>query len=894
MKLFYIFILQILFCSLSLQAVATPNVNYTINNSWQFMRSNEIKTLADISSNSKNAEWVNIPHTWNDKDVIDEEEGYYRGMGWYIKEVSIPTSFKEKEVFLQFEGVNTLAEVYINGQLSGTHVGGYTRFVVPVSKFITFDDQQLTTTFKIVVKVDNSFNKNRPSLTADFTFFGGIYRDINLITKDKVHFNFEQDGSNGCFLTTPKVSVEKGELHLKAHIKNDASSKKKIKLISKIFDPKGKLIAEKISKINLVPQQNSTIDIDLDAVDQPQLWDTKTPHLYQVVCELWDAKTNTKVDEVVNPLGFRWFEFDVEKGFFLNGQSLKLIGTNRHQDYKGIGNALPDYLHVEDIRIMKEMGSNFLRIAHYPQDPYILEACDRLGILATVETPVINTVTENEQFDKNCLSAQLEMIRQSYNHPSLIIWAYMNEILLKPKYKKDPVRYKKYTDYIVQLANKLETLTREEDPFRYTMIPNHGGMETYRDAGLTEVPMIVGWNIYDGWYGREYDALEAKLIKFHEGVNKPFIITEYGAGADPRLHTLNPTRFDFTQEYATNYHQHYVKVIHKLPFVAGANVWNYADFSSEHRVDAVQSVNNKGLVGIDRKPKDVYYFYQAALLEKPFVGIAAKTWKRRTCIENQEGKSVMPVQVFSNQEQVELFINGKSCGKKKVEEKIAVFEVPFIHGINRLKAVTSTLEDYAEVRINILPQKLDTFPANGFSINLGDERFFYDDQIDQAWGIGKKYTEGSWGTIGGTPYVRPSKRKQHPYGTNHTIQGTYNDPVYQTQLVGIEKFRMDVPPGVYDVQLHFAELEGSSAKHLPYDLMEGEQVDKEQISRTFSVKINDQLILNRLDILTQFGEYKAIKYKAQIRVEEGQPLLIEFDKIIGEPVMNAIEIYKKI
>ncbi|WP_052444800.1 glycoside hydrolase family 2 TIM barrel-domain containing protein [Flammeovirga sp. OC4] len=875
---------------------AQDNIQHTINESWKFIKSDEIVDVKDFYSKLGIAKSVDLPHTWNDKDVVDETKGYYRGTGWYAKEVRIPTSYKNKEVFLFFEGVNTVAEVYINSKLAGQHIGGYTRFVIPISDLIQFDEEKKLTTFKVTVKADNRFDENVPTLAADFTFFGGIYRDVNLVVKDKVHFNFEEDASNGCFITTPKVTADQGEVHLKAHIKNSDLSKKKIKLINKIYSPTHQLIQEKVSKLTLQPNKTTNYEFDFDAVTTPLLWSPNTPHLYSIVSEIWDVKTNTKLDEVINPLGFRWFKFDTEKGFFLNGEPLKLIGTNRHQDYKNIGNALPDYLHTEDVRMMKEMGSNFLRISHYPQDPAILEACDRLGILTTVETPVVNTITENETFDKNCLSAQLEMIRQNYNHPSLIIWAYMNEILLKPKYKNDPQRYKKYTDYVLQLAQKLETLTRREDPYRYTMIPNHSGLERYKEAGLTDVPMIVGWNIYDGWYGREFDALEAKLTKYHEGVDKPLIITEYGAGADPRLHSLNPTRFDFTQEYATAYHQHYMKVIKKLPFVAGANVWNYADFSSEQRVDAVQSINNKGLVGIDRKPKDVFYFYQASLLKTPFIGISTKSWKRRSCIEDLENKgfATMPVQVFSNQSEVELFINGKSIGSQKVQDAIATFEVPFTNGINRLKAVAGKVEDYSEVRIDLLPQSFETFPINGLSINLGDERFFYDDQIDQAWGLNQNYTKGSWGSIGGKPFIKTKKRKQHPYGTNQPVAGTFNDPIYQTQLVGIEEFRLDVPPGLYEVRLHFAELEGTDANHLPYDLTDTEAVKTGKVSRTFSVKINNQMVINKLDLLNQYGEYKKVKIKSQTRVGKDEPLIIQFDKVIGEPVLNAIEIYKKL
>ncbi|WPR70152.1 glycoside hydrolase family 2 TIM barrel-domain containing protein [Flavobacterium sp. NG2] len=884
----YVFLLQT-FCS-----QLTAQIKYTVNDAWQFVQDKSITEINQLK-NHKGVK-VAIPHTWNDKDVMDEEEGFYRGAGWYTKTIKIPTAYKDKEVFLFFEGVAMVSEVYINNKLANKHVGGFTRFVVPVSKFIDFDTSKNSTSFTVVVKADNSYDDDVPPLHADFTFFGGIYRDVNLVVTDKVHFSIEEDAANGVFVTTPKVSAQKGEVQLKVKIKNDDKANQNVKLVTKLIGPNQQLVSEKVQTLKLKSGIANEFNFALNSVTNPELWSPDTPNLYKVVCEIFDAKNNQKIDESTNSLGFRWFAFDVDKGFFLNGKHLKLVGTNRHQDFKDIGNAVPDHIHVEDILRMKEMGSNFLRIAHYPQDPIILEMCDRLGILTTVETPIVDTVTESEAFTQNCLSAQLEMIRQNYNHPSLIIWAYMNEVILHPRYGNDKERYKKYTNYIVELAQKIEKLTRAEDPYRYTMIPNHNGLERYHEAGLTEVPMIVGWNIYLGWYGGSYDLLPERIEKFHSTIKKTMIITEYGAGVDPRLHTLNPMRFDYSQEYGTEFHKYYLEYFMKQDFVAGVNVWNYADFNSEDRIDAVQSINNKGLVGLDRKPKDVFYYYQASLLSKPFLAIATKTWNQRSQVEDKEGAGVatMQVQVFSNQNEVTLFINGKSLGAKKVEDKIAIFNVPFVDGINQLVAKSGDIvEDFSTIRVNIIPISLKNFPATGFSINVGDQRFFYDDKIDQAWLFDKEYTPGSWGHIGGKPYVRPEKNVQQPYGAKQTIKGTFNDPIYQTQLVGIEQYRFDVPPGLYEIKLHFAELEGSKAKHLAFDLIEESKEVTKVTNRKFSILINDKKVIANLDLLGDYGEYQAVKIKSEVSVKEGEPLLVNFKKIVGEPVLNAIEIYKK-
>jgi beta-galactosidase len=873
-------------------------INRSLNESWRFSKDSTITNINQFVTHLNKTTLVDIPHTWNDKDVIDEKEGFYRGAGWYAKTIKVPSTYKNKQVFLYFEGVSTVAKIYINKQLRATHIGGYTRFVVPVSDFINFSNADNFSTFDVVIKADNSYHTDVPPLSADFTFFGGVYRDVHLIVKEKVHFNLEDYATNGVYISTPNVSKDEGKIHFKTKIKNDKTTSEKVILLTKIYDSKNKLVQEISKKIKL--KKNDVTESEYDeSIKNPLLWSPDKPNLYRVVCEIYDTKTKDKIDESVNPLGFRWYKFDYEKGFFLNGKHLKLIGTNRHQDFKEIGNALLDYIHIDDIKRIKEMGSNFLRISHYPQDEAILEMCDKLGIITTVETPNVNAISQTEAFAQNSINAQVEMIRQNYNHPSIIIWAYMNEILLRPPFARNGEDYKSYIKDVAKLANRIEEVTRKEDAFRYTMIPNHGNLKQYQEAGLTEIPMIVGWNIYNGWYGGAFTTLDDKMLDIHQHIKKPMIIAEYGAGVDPRLHTLEPLRFDFSQEYGTQQHQYYLDFIKKQDYIAGANVWNYADFSSESRVDVVQSVNNKGLVSLDRTPKDAYFLYQANLLEEPFIAIGTKTWNKRSHIEDSHGSGVstMPVQIFSNQKEIELMHNGKSLGIKTVENAIAVFQVPFINGVNKLKAQNTAenfQEDFSLVSVNVLPISLKDFPSSGLSINLGDKRFFYDDKINQPWAISREYSKGSWGHVGGTPYVKVMQSMQQPYGAKQTIKGTINHPLYQTQLIGIEQYRFDVNPGVYQVILHFAELEGKEVKPLAYDLSEGNTNKTKLANRSFSVFINDKEVLQELDILNQYGEYRAVKIKSEISIDEGKSLIIDFKKKIGEAILNAIEIYKKL
>jgi hypothetical protein len=320
--------------------------------------------------------------------------------------------------------------------------------------------------------------------------------------------------------------------------------------------------------------------------------------------------SNEIIDRITQKIGFRYYHFDPDQGFYLNGKSVKLLGVNRHQDMPGKGNALSNADHWRDVRMIKQMGSNFLRTAHYPQDPAILEACDSLGLLVSMEIPLDHEINKTEIFDDNCKLMMTEMIRQYYNHPSIIIWAYMNEMFLGKKLQRD----KQFINDVVKLARELENLSRAEDPYRYTMIPNHGDFDIYYQSGLTDIPMIVGWNLYYGWYSPDFQGLTEFLSHAHTKIpDKAFIISEYGAGADPRIRNDTPKRFDFSIDWQNEFHKSHISQIKQMDFVAGAAVWNMFDFGSENRQDAVPNINSKGLCTFDRQPKEAFFIYRDSL-----------------------------------------------------------------------------------------------------------------------------------------------------------------------------------------------------------------------------------------------------------------------------------------
>jgi beta-galactosidase len=603
---------------------------------------------------------------------------------------------------------------------------------------------------------------------------------------------------------------------------------------------------------------------------------------------------------VSSPLGVRWFRFDAAQGFFLNGQPLKLIGTNRHQDYPGLGNALPTALAERDVQLLKEMGGNFLRVSHYPQDPAVLAACDRLGILASVEIPVVNAITDSPAFFQNCRQMQTEMIRQSFNHPSVVIWAYMNEVLLRlpPGLKRDNEPGHAYLRRVQALARQLDSLSRREDPARYTMLVCHGDLDLYKQAGLLAVPQVLGWNLYQGWYSGDLAGFPKFLDRLHQELpTTPLLVTEYGADSDERLHSPSPKRFDKTTEYANRYHQFYLQAIQERAFVAGSTVWNLAEFNSETRQEAVPHINNKSLLTGDRRPKDAYLYYQASLLKTPFLKIGSRAWTLRA------GPAAGPdslvcrqvVEVYTNQPRVQLLLNGRALGTRPVQGGVARFSVPFGPGLNQLRAQVpgQDLGDEVTIDFQVIPARLvDTrLPFTELNVSLGDERTFTDTKLHQVWVPEQPYALGGWGYVGGHVYKLPGDRL--PYGSDRNILGTDYDAVYETQRLGLSEFRLDVPDGEYEITLHFAELEAApAAEQLAYNLA-GEKAATTAAtpaSRAFSVLANGQLVLPMLGTDTYLRPLQAASVKVPVSARAGQGIRLVFRAEAGEAFLNGVQV----
>lgn len=839
------------------QPAAASGYERSINDGWSFRKDGD--TLAKT---------VSFPHTWNAGDATDDEPGYFRGIGWYERSIVVNDELPGNRVFVRFEGANQEVDLFVNGHHAGNHKGGYTAFVFEVSGLI----HSGANAFRI--KVDNSHNEGIPPVGADFTFFGGVYRDVSLVFVPENHISIEHYAGSGVYVTTPEVSTARATVDMETHL-HILHPSKGLVLEHVILSPEGKQIAS-VRKTLRKPSGEMVIHASA-VVPNPQLWDVDSPQLYAVVTRLSD-KNGVVIDARRNTFGIRSFRFDPDKGFFLNGRHLKLIGTNRHQDYSGKGNALPDEMHLRDIRLLKDMGANFLRISHYPQDDLVLAECDRLGVLACVEIPVVNRVGTAHDFTRNCVNMAKEMVYQNFNHPSMVAWAYMNEVLLD----KSP------WDKVKDCALAIDRTLRETDPSRPTMIPCDGDRKKYKESGLGDIPDILGFNLYHGWYYGSFAKLGSALDKIHDTFpGKALIVSEYGADADSRLHSFAPERQDYTCDYALLFHKNYIPVILEKEYLAGGAIWNLNDFHSEARGFAVPHFNCKGITTSDRTPKDIYWLYKALLAKRPFVRIGGADWNIRGGQETS-GVCMQPVEVFATAPEVELFLNGASLGTQAVANGSALFDVPFRAGENVLEARGSDgAADLQRVDFRLVPEEMAHFRE--INVLLGTRRYFEDKIGAQIWIPEQEYRPGSWGYVGGERMVQQTSGGPRP-AFEADIAGTGLDPLFQTQRAGLEAFKADVPDGNYYVYLYFAELTGPfRGKPMLYDIG-NVTMSSGEAERVFSVSINGTTVLRDVNLAGEYGYNTAVIMRFPVDVEGGKGLSVDFIPSKGLPVLNAIRI----
>ncbi len=816
---------------------------------------------------------VHLPHTWN-SDAYSTK-AYYRGIGKYARGLRVPESFQGKKIYLKFDGIACAGEISLDGCKIGETIGGYSSHTFEITPFVDFGKN-----YMLSVDVDNS-RKDIPPYSADFTFMGGIYRDVWLIALSDVHLDIVEGPEEGFSVSTVVSDNGKWNVDVSGTVINEASVKADVEIKMTVSDASGCMVASASRKMSLGGHDSKSFSIQTDELENVMLWSPEIPNLYKVSVDI--VKDKKKQDSGLCSTAFRTFGFDEQGRFLLNGKPYKLRGMCRHQDRKPLGIALLDEQHRQDMKLAKEMGANFVRISHYPQDDAVLEMCDRLGLIAWEEIPVIDYVPETPGFDDNCESMLRDMIRRHRNHPSIAMWGYMNEILLRV-----PGNGRKETiDRTRQLAHRLESVVKEEDPDRMTSMAFHGS-DTYHDAGLSAITDVKGWNLYQGWYGGKLEEFEKFLSRQHrEHPDHRLIVSEYGAGSDVRIHSFSPEPFDFSIEYQQKYLEHYLPVIEDSAFVAGASHWNLIDFSSANREESMPHINNKGILTNDRKKKDVFYYYSAMWHQREcdtIVHIAVDDWRERTDLVSADGKVSHPVKIYTNLPAIALSVNGVALEVEDVENQTAVFDAILSDGNNILIAydpLSGKVFDVAEIDLVGIPLfdgKLGLSDRE-LCVNVGSSCWFRSDDTGLSWLPDREYSEGSgFGYVGG-------KRES----TTSDILLTPDDPLFQSCRKGLSEYRFDVPPGDYEVELLFAELASPSEKSaylLGVDMGEGE-----------SEWTNMDIIINDEVVETGFSpglgsEGKAMVRRRYVTSSLDSSLRICFDRNRGTTHLSAVKIRK--
>ena len=624
--------------------------------------------------------WVNLPHTWNHIDGQDGNNDLYRGTAFYAKTVQKIDLPKTDCYIMEVNGANSSAKLYWNGKWIAEHHGGYSTWRVDVTEVI--EDTNL-----IVFEVDNAVNQEVYPQNADFTFYGGLYRDVNLICTSESHFDLSYYGGKG-IMVTPVIKDKDAELSVEVWVQN---RKENQMLHYTVRNQEGKSIAKSVTKETKA----------LFTLKEVHKWNgKKDPYLYSVEVELYQEKNC--VDSVFSYFGCRSFQIDAERGFLLNGEEYPLRGMSRHQDWWGIGNALLPEHHEKDMELFCEIGATSVRLAHYQHDQYFYDLCDKNGIIVWAEIPYISSHLENGT--ENTIQQMKELIVQNYNHPSIVVWGLSNELNIGKSPENDAL--------IIENHRKLNELVHHMDKTRLTTmacVSSCGSGHAY-----VAIPDTVAFNHYFGWYGGELDDYGIWFDKFHEEYPKrPVGISEYGCEA-LNWHNSNPEAGDYSEEYQAVYHEALIKQLYSRKYLWASYVWNMFDFGADARNEGGENgQNHKGLVTLDRKyKKDAFYAYKAWLSDEPFVHICGKRYVDRV-------EDVTKVTVYSNQPTVELFANDKSLGIMEAEDHFFYFEVPN-SGETVLHAVAGSVKDKSFIRKVEKPNRAYRLVERGAILNWWD------------------------------------------------------------------------------------------------------------------------------------------------------------------------------
>lgn len=681
------FLLSLLLtCQVSTQAATNnaPDVVFQekiINNDWLYLEQDS--TDVELIRHEKNWHKINLPHSWNKTDTLDSEPGYRRSASWYKRHINLSNK-TYKNTVLFFEGANFETQVYVNGAFVGEHIGGYLSFEFDISSFIQAGDNE------ILVRVSNAYNRNLiPSQKADFFLHGGITRDVWLKQYPDVYIE-------NVVVNTPNVSAKSASTSIQLTT-NTQKSTSDYKVVSTLYSPSNDLI----EKVETPLSAEQVFSIDFKTLANPKLWSPEQPNLYRVDVALF--KNNTLQHTLSENIGYRWFEMRPNQGFFVNDQPVLIRGTHRHEEHAGLGAALSNEQHRKDMQQIKEMGANFVRLAHYPQDPEIYKAADELGLILWDELPWCRGGKGGKEWEDNTERLLREQIKQNINHPSIAFWSLGNEIYWEEDFEgggRDEV--------IMPYLTKLNNIVKSLDPTRLTTIRKY-----YPSAKLVDA---FSPSIWAGWYGGAYsqyeDALASSMKKY-----PTFLHMEYGGSSHVGRHTETPVSStgiqggqvsvdeamnqaivvsvakdsDWNENYIVDLFDWHLRASENTPNFAGNAQWAFKDFGTPLRpLNPIPYMNQKGLVDASGKPKDAYYVFKSYWSKEPFCYIESKTWTHRN--GPKEGRDV---NVYCNTQQAELFLDGKSLGKKVNDKTVfpaggLVWKVPFINGKNQLSVTGYT------------------------------------------------------------------------------------------------------------------------------------------------------------------------------------------------------------
>ena len=665
----------------------------SLNRKWAFVMGAP-SIPSDIPSP---AYYVSLPHTWNAIDGQDGGGDYYRGTCYYVKRLEREEIPQGRRLYMEICGANSSARVYVDGKLLAAHDGGYSAWRVDVTQALGGEGEPL-----IVIAVDNSANDHVYPQMADFTFYGGLYRDVNLIAVPESHFDLQYFGGPG-IAVTPVVEGRDARVSVRAYVSGVREGQR---IRFTIKTPCGGIVSEAETPVSQTEWET--------CISAAHLWHgRKDPYLYTAEAALLEG--DTVLDCVKTRFGCRSFRADPDEGFFLNGESYPLRGVSRHQDRWGIGNALTPEHHREDMALIAEMGANTIRLAHYQHDQAFYDLCDEYGMVVWAEIPYISQHLPDGR--ENTLQQMRELIVQNYNHPSIAFWGLSNEITMKGA--QDPA--------LIENHRALNDLCHEMDPLRLTAAAAVSMCDMH--AQYLKIPDVIAYNHYFGWYGGDVSMNGPWFDRFHRELpDMPVGVSEYGCEG-LNWHTSNPAQGDYTEEYQAYYHEELIKQLFARPYLFATYVWNMFDFGADNRAEGGENgQNHKGLVTFDRKyKKDAFYAYKAWLSDEPFVHICGKRYVDRA-------EAVTKVTVYSNMDEAELFVNGKSVGKKKSADHFFRFDVPNA-GVSRLTAAAGDCRDESVIR------KVDAFNEayrlrekgavlNWFDITEREGYFSLNDRLD--------------------------------------------------------------------------------------------------------------------------------------------------------------------